>query len=120
MAVFGEEWGFVGCVALVTLLLPLSAGHLFNRRAGQGPVRQYAGGRGLLYFFWQITINMGMVIGLMPVVGHSPAVHELWRQRATMVNFSFAGHCAQCFNATFHVQGLIEELFLLGVGHGQG
>ncbi len=69
VAVFGEEWGFVGCVALVSLycffLLAIystvvKARDRFGSMLAVGV---------FFYFFWQIVINMGMVIGLMPVVG---------------------------------------------------
>ncbi len=69
IAVFGEEWGFIGCVALITLycffLLAIfntiiKAKDRFGSLLATGV---------FFYFFWQIVINMGMVIGLMPVVG---------------------------------------------------
>ena len=69
VAVFGEEWGFVGCVALVTLfslflLSIFSTAMQAKDRFGSMLVVGV-----FFYFFWQIVINMGMVIGLMPVVG---------------------------------------------------
>ncbi len=69
IAVFGEEWGFIGCVALITLycffLLTIyntviKAKDRFGSLLATGV---------FFYFFWQIVINMGMVMGLMPVVG---------------------------------------------------
>ncbi len=69
VAVFAEEWGFVGCVALITLycffLLSIystvvKAKDRFGSMLATGV---------FFYFFWQILINMGMVIGIMPVVG---------------------------------------------------
>ena len=41
------------------------------------------------YFFWQICINMGMVIGSCRG-GHPPALHQLRRQ-CTVVNFTLLG-----------------------------
>ncbi len=90
MAVFGEEWGFVGCVALVTLyclflLAIFSTAVLAKDRFGSMLVVGV-----FFYFFWQITINMGMVIGLMPVVG-IPLPFMSYGGSATMVNFLLLG-----------------------------
>ncbi|MCL2123871.1 MAG: FtsW/RodA/SpoVE family cell cycle protein, partial [Desulfovibrionaceae bacterium] len=43
-----------------------------------------------LYFFWQILINMGMVIGLMPVVG-IPLPFISYGGSATLINFALVG-----------------------------
>jgi len=42
------------------------------------------------YFFWQVLINMGMVMGLMPVVG-VPLPFISYGGSATLVNFSLLG-----------------------------
>lgn len=64
-----EEWGFVGCVALLGLFafifyqgyrIAFRARHSFGRMLALGLVTNYA-----IY----IVINIGMVTGLMPVVG---------------------------------------------------
>ncbi len=69
VAVFGEEWGFAGCVALVSLycffLLSIYS-TVVKARDSFGSLLAVGV---FFYFFWQIVINMGMVIGLMPVVG---------------------------------------------------
>ncbi len=69
IAVFGEEWGFVGCVALVSLycmfLLSIYS-TIVKARDRFGSMLAVGV---FFYFFWQIVINMGMVMGLMPVVG---------------------------------------------------
>ena len=68
-SVFAEEWGFIGCLVLIVLYLSLvlwglSIARRCNDRFG-----------GLLamgvtaMLFWHIVINMGMVIGMFPVVG---------------------------------------------------
>lgn len=68
-SVWAEEWGFVGCACLIILyvaliLLGLNVAKKAKNRFGT-----------LLAFgitamiFWQATINIGMVLGLLPVVG---------------------------------------------------
>ena len=42
------------------------------------------------YFFWQILINMGMVLGIMPVVG-IPLPFISYGGSATIVNFTLVG-----------------------------
>jgi len=68
-SVLGEEWGFVGCAVVLGLFLAL-----FLRGLGiAGKARDDFGA--LLAFgctaiiFWHVTINVGMVMGLLPVVG---------------------------------------------------
>lgn len=90
VAVFGEEWGFVGCVALVTLfclflLAIFSTAVQAKDRFGSMLVVGI-----FFYFFWQIVINMGMVIGLMPVVG-VPLPFISYGGSATIVNFTLLG-----------------------------
>lgn len=90
VAVFGEEWGFVGCVALVTLfclflLAIFSTAIQAKDRFGSMLVVGV-----FFYFFWQIAINMGMVIGLMPVVG-VPLPFISYGGSATIVNFTLLG-----------------------------
>lgn len=90
VAVFGEEWGFVGCVALVTLfclfLLAIfsTAAQAKDRFGSMLVVGVF------FYFFWQIFINMGMVIGLMPVVG-VPLPFISYGGSAMLVNFTLLG-----------------------------
>ncbi len=90
VAVFGEEWGFVGCVALVTLfclflLSVFSTAVQAKDRFGSMLVVGV-----FFYFVWQIFINMGMVIGLMPVVG-IPLPFISYGGSATLVNFTLLG-----------------------------
>ncbi|MBQ7617849.1 MAG: rod shape-determining protein RodA [Desulfovibrio sp.] len=90
LAVFGEEWGFVGCVALVSLfclfLLSIfsSAVQAKDRFGSMLVVGIF------FYFFWEILINMCMVIGLMPVVG-IPLPFISYGGSATLVNFTLLG-----------------------------
>lgn len=90
LAVFGEEWGFVGCVTLVSLfclflLSIFSSAIQAKDRFGSMLVVGI-----FFYFFWEILINMGMVIGLMPVVG-IPLPFISYGGSATLVNFTLLG-----------------------------
>jgi rod shape determining protein RodA len=68
-SVWAEEHGFLGCLLLVGLYLALVwaglnvAGHARDRFGHFLAV----GVTGM--FFWQAAVNMGMVVGLLPVVG---------------------------------------------------
>jgi len=68
-AVFGEEWGFVGCLILIVLY----AAFLFYSLRVVARAKDRFGailGFGMIaIFFWQIVINISMVTGVMPVVG---------------------------------------------------
>ena len=68
-SVFAEEWGFVGCLVMLAL-------YLFLILWGLGIAKRCNDRFGSLLaigvcamLFWHIIINMGMVIGLFPVVG---------------------------------------------------
>ncbi len=66
---FGEEWGLMGCFIVVALYLLLI---LWGLRIAIGAKDRYGA---ILSFgvvamlFWHVFINIGMVLGLMPVVG---------------------------------------------------
>jgi len=68
-SVFAEEWGFAGCLLMLAL-------YLFLILWGLGIAKRCNDRFGSLLaigvcamLFWHIIINMGMVIGLFPVVG---------------------------------------------------
>ncbi len=68
-SVWAEEWGFVGCVVLlilftVLIILTIRVARRSKNRFGALLV---IGMTGLI--LWQAFINIGMVIGLLPVVG---------------------------------------------------
>jgi len=68
-SVFSEEWGFAGCLVILLLYLcltlwGLSVAKRCNDRFGK---LMAVGVTAML--FWHIMINIGMVIGLFPVVG---------------------------------------------------
>lgn len=68
-AVWAEEWGFVGCVVLLSIYLLLI---LWVLRLANETRDRFS--RGVLLgcvalFFWHVLINVAMVSGLIPVVG---------------------------------------------------
>lgn len=69
VSVLAEEWGLVGCSILLTLyfiLLFWGLNIAYNCRNIFGSILAF----GITaMIFWQIFINIGMVMGLMPVVG---------------------------------------------------
>jgi len=68
-SVFAEEWGFSGCLVLLTLylLVILWGIHIARRAADRYGTYLALGVTAML--FWHIVVNLGMVIGLLPVVG---------------------------------------------------
>jgi rod shape determining protein RodA len=69
IAVFAEEFGFVGCIALLLLYLAIVfRGIQIAARASNLFGRVLAGAL-VLTFFLYIFINVGMVSGILPVVG---------------------------------------------------
>lgn len=68
-SVFAEEWGFIGCLLLIFIYLSLVLWGLnIARRCNDRFGGLLAVGVTSM-LFWHIIINMGMVIGLFPVVG---------------------------------------------------
>lgn len=68
-SVLSEEWGFIGALVVVTLFLLLILTALNIARQSKDRFGLVlALGMGTL-FFWQSLVNMGMVVGLVPVVG---------------------------------------------------
>lgn len=68
-SVFTEEWGFVGAVCLLSLYIFLVAIGLNianNSRDQFGTILCIGV---LSMIFWQVFINVGMIMGLLPVVG---------------------------------------------------
>lgn len=68
-SVFSEEWGFAGCFVILSLYLALVLwGLAIARRCNDNFGSLMAVGVTAM-LFWHITINIGMVIGIFPVVG---------------------------------------------------
>ena len=90
VAVFAEEWGFVGSVVLVALFSIFLYMLACTARDAKDRFGSYLAAGGFFYFFWQILINMGMVLGIMPVVG-IPLPFISYGGSATIVNFCLIG-----------------------------
>lgn len=68
-SVFAEEWGFVGCLVLLSLYASLLLVSLrVVRRARDRFGATLAVGMTAI-IFWQVVINISMVTGVLPVVG---------------------------------------------------
>jgi len=90
VAVFGEEWGFFGMMVLLALFCSFLYQIAVVARDAKDPFGSYLAAGVFFYFFWQILINMGMVMGLMPVVG-VPLPFVSYGGSATLVNFGLVG-----------------------------
>ncbi len=68
-AVVAEEFGLMGCLLLLTLILSITARIFYiSHHANSTFNRLLCSGLGVL-FFLSCMINMGMVLGLLPIVG---------------------------------------------------
>lgn len=90
LAVFGEEWGFLGCVALVSIFCLFLLSIYSTARDAKDRFGSTLAAGVFFYFFWQFLINMGMVMGLLPVVG-IPLPFISYGGSATLVNFCLIG-----------------------------
>jgi len=68
-SVFAEEWGFVGCLVIIVLYLSLVLWGLNIARRCNDRFGSLLATGVTAMLFWHTVINMGMVIGLFPVVG---------------------------------------------------
>ena len=76
---YAEEWGFVGAAVLLLLYLALilRGAYIASRARDNLGALLAAGLTGTI--FWQVVINIAMTSGVLPVVGHHPAVPQLRR-----------------------------------------
>jgi rod shape determining protein RodA len=83
-SVFAEEWGFAGCILLITLYVALvSRGLLIAARSrDRFGVLLVLGVTSII--FWQAVVNVGMTTGVLPVVG------------ITLPFFSYGGSSLLC------------------------
>jgi rod shape determining protein RodA len=68
-AVLAEELGMVGVILLLAIYMAITARGLFIALRGHDSFQRLLAGALSLTFFIYVFINMGMVMGLMPVVG---------------------------------------------------
>ncbi|GHV53405.1 rod shape-determining protein RodA [Deltaproteobacteria bacterium] len=90
VSVFGEEWGFVGCILLLAVFCFFLMSILNTARDAKDRFGSILAAGVFFYFFWQILINMGMTMGLLPVVG-IPLPFISYGGSATLVNFCLVG-----------------------------
>jgi rod shape determining protein RodA len=68
-SVFAEEWGFAGCAVLILVFLMLIVWALNVAYSCRDPFGSIMAVGISAMIFWQVFVNIGMVMGLMPVVG---------------------------------------------------
>lgn len=90
VAVFGEEWGFIGCIILLSLFSLFLYQIFLTAQDAKDRFGSFLAAGVFFYFFWQILINMGMVLGLMPVVG-IPLPFISYGGSAMVVNLCLVG-----------------------------
>jgi rod shape determining protein RodA len=89
-AVFGEEWGFAGALVLLILFCVFLYQIVLSSQEAKDRFGALLCTGVFFYFFLQILINMGMVLGLMPVVG-IPLPFISYGGSASVVNFCLIG-----------------------------
>ncbi len=68
-SVLAEEWGFVGAALVLLLFLALLVRGIVIARASKDQFGTYLAIGVVAFLFWPAAINLGMVVGLAPVVG---------------------------------------------------
>ena len=68
-AAYAEQWGFLGTIFLLALYFVFLFRALNIAIEARDSFGSYLASGIASIFFWQVTINIGMVSGLMPVVG---------------------------------------------------
>ncbi|MBI5343610.1 MAG: rod shape-determining protein RodA [Deltaproteobacteria bacterium] len=103
-AVFAEEWGFLGTLALLALFLCLvhRAFHLASR--SQDRFASFACGGLAVYFLAHIAINLAMVCGLFPVVG-IPLPFVSYGGSSMLTNMMALGVMSNLARSRFTFQG---------------
>ncbi len=68
-SVFAEEWGFSGSLVLLLLYLFVIIWGIYIARRAADAFGMFLALGVVAMLFWHIVVNLGMVIGLLPVVG---------------------------------------------------
>jgi rod shape determining protein RodA len=96
-SVVGEEWGFVGSLALVTLFfMVISAGFNIAHKAPDVSGKILALGITTIFGF-QVSVNIGMTIGLLPVTG---------------IPLPFISYGGTSLLATMAMMGLLQNIYM--------
>lgn len=89
-SVFGEEWGFIGAVILLFIFCTFLYQIFLCSQEAKDKFGSLLCVGVFFYFFLQILINIGMVLGLMPVVG-IPLPFISYGGTSMLVNFVMIG-----------------------------
>jgi rod shape determining protein RodA len=89
-SVFGEEWGFIGSIVLLFLFCLFLYQIFLSSEEAKDKFGALLCVGVFFYFFWQVLINIGMVLGLMPVVG-VPLPFVSYGGTSLLVNFIMIG-----------------------------
>ena len=65
----GEEWGFLGVFVVITLFMVLLVRLIFMAERQRSPYSRIYGYGVASILFFHIMVNIGMTIGLAPVIG---------------------------------------------------
>ena len=68
-SVYGEEWGFIGAVVLITLYFIIIRRSLLIVQQTHSLTARLLGGAVITFFSFQVFVNLAMTMGLLPVVG---------------------------------------------------
>jgi len=68
-SVWAEEWGFLGAIVLITLFFFIISKGLKIASQSFDRVGSFISIGLILFLFWQIFFNLGMVTGILPIVG---------------------------------------------------
>ena len=68
-SVFAEEWGFIGCLILLLLYFAIIVWSMTISMHSKDRFAAFMAVGLSAIIFWHVFINIGMVIGIMPVVG---------------------------------------------------
>ncbi len=71
-AIFCEEFGFIGCILLITLYLFIIYQGMMIAKKAATPYLTYVAIGLISMFAIQVMINLGVVVGLLPVTGVNP------------------------------------------------
>jgi rod shape determining protein RodA len=88
--VFAEEWGFVGCVFLFLLYIIIILRGLDAARRARDPSGSFLAIGITSMFFFYFAINIGMTLGILPVVG-IPLPFMSYGGTALLTNFLALG-----------------------------